>query len=88
MGSTLCVLYDIRTDAARTIVREEGALALYKGAVPALLLCGQGAVQFAVYEWLKARVPKHSENVRRSLVQYSLSRVCQKRYTVVWLCRC
>ncbi|CAM9809487.1 unnamed protein product, partial [Ectocarpus fasciculatus] len=37
-------------------------LALYKGAVPALMLCGQGAVQFAVYEWLKARVPKRNEN--------------------------
>ncbi len=50
-------------DALRTITREEGALALYKGAVPALMLCGQGAVQFAVYEWLKERVPKRNENV-------------------------
>ncbi|CAN0126350.1 unnamed protein product [Ascophyllum nodosum] len=49
-------------DAVRTIVREEGPLALYKGVVPALVLCGQGAVQFTVYEWLKARVPKQSEN--------------------------
>ncbi|CAM9171277.1 unnamed protein product [Pylaiella littoralis] len=49
-------------DAVRTITREEGPLALYKGAVPALMLCGQGAVQFAVYEWLKARVPKENEN--------------------------
>lgn len=53
----------LRADAVRTITREEGALALYKGAVPALLLCGQGAVQFTVYEWLKARVPKQNENV-------------------------
>lgn len=52
-----------QTDAVRTITREEGPLALYKGAVPALMLCGQGAVQFAVYEWLKARVPKENENV-------------------------
>lgn len=50
-------------DAARTITREEGPLALYKGVVPALMMCGQGAVQFSVYEWLKARVPKHDENV-------------------------
>eukprot|EP00903_Cladosiphon_okamuranus_P009102 g8700.t1 len=49
-------------DAVRTITREEGPLALYKGAVPALMLCGQGAVQFSVYEWLKARVPKQDEN--------------------------
>lgn len=56
------------TDALSTILREEGPLALYKGVVPALLLCGQGAVQFAVYEWLKARVPKHSENVSSSTV--------------------
>lgn len=53
----------------RTITREEGPLALYKGAVPALMLCGQGAVQFAVYEWLKARVPKENENVS---VEYSV----------------
>lgn len=52
-----------RPDAVRTIVREEGPLALYKGAVPALMLCGQGAVQFSAYEWLKARVPKQDENV-------------------------
>ncbi|CAM9187288.1 unnamed protein product, partial [Sphacelaria rigidula] len=40
-------------DAVRTIIREEGPMALYKGAVPALMLCTQGAVQFTVYEWLK-----------------------------------
>ncbi|KAG5186102.1 folate transporter, partial [Tribonema minus] len=47
------------SDAVATIVREEGALALYKGVVPALLLSGQGALQFAAYEWLKARVPRN-----------------------------
>jgi solute carrier family 25 folate transporter 32 len=31
-------------DAARTIVREEGVAALYKGAVPALLLTSHGGV--------------------------------------------
>jgi solute carrier family 25 (mitochondrial folate transporter), member 32 len=51
-------LYRGFTDAAVTIVREEGPLALYKGVVPALLLCSQGALQFMAYEWLKARVPK------------------------------
>lgn len=54
----------------RTIVRDEGPLALYKGAVPALMLCTQGAVQFTVYEWLKARVPKQSENVRDEHILY------------------
>lgn len=40
-------------DAARTIVREEGAAALYKGAGPALMLTSHGGVQFMVYEYLK-----------------------------------
>lgn len=65
-------------DAVRTITREEGALALYKGAVPALLLCGQGAVQFAVYEWLKARVPKQNENVRRLDLKREYDLLCWK----------
>jgi len=41
-------------DALATIVREEGPLALYKGSLPALLLTSHGAVQFVVYEALKA----------------------------------
>ncbi|CBJ48450.1 folate transporter [Ectocarpus siliculosus] len=63
-------------DAVRTITREEGPLALYKGAVPALMLCGQGAVQFAVYEWLKARVPKRNENTpQESLLMGGASKI-------------
>lgn len=45
--------YKSMTDAARTIVREEGVMALYKGAIPALMLTSHGGVQFAVYEFLK-----------------------------------
>lgn len=45
-------------DALATIVREEGVLSLYKGSIPALLLVSHGAVQFVVYEWLKAEFPK------------------------------
>ncbi|KAL3943585.1 MAG: hypothetical protein SGBAC_002329 [Bacillariaceae sp.] len=40
-------------DAARTIIREEGFFALYKGTGPALLLTSHGGVQFMVYEALK-----------------------------------
>jgi solute carrier family 25 folate transporter 32 len=40
-------------DAARTIVREEGVTALYRGAIPALFLTSHGGVQFMVYEYLK-----------------------------------
>jgi solute carrier family 25 (mitochondrial folate transporter), member 32 len=45
--------YKNMMDAARTIVQEEGPLALYKGALPALLLVSHGGVQFVVYEYLK-----------------------------------
>lgn len=40
-------------DAATTIVREEGPLALYKGSGVALLLTSHGGVQFVVYEYLR-----------------------------------
>ncbi|CAM9194312.1 unnamed protein product [Choristocarpus tenellus] len=50
------------SDAFVTILREEGPRALYKGVVPALVLCSQGAVQFTAYEWLKARVPESDKN--------------------------
>lgn len=45
--------YNGMLDAGRTIVREEGFWALYKGAGPALLLTSHGGVQFVVYESLK-----------------------------------
>jgi len=45
--------YESMVDAARTIVREEGIAALYKGAVPALFLTSHGGVQFVTYEYLK-----------------------------------
>lgn len=58
--------YDGLIDAARTIVREEGVLALYKGTVPALMLTSHGGVQFAAYEFLKKQFhikrPKHDDN--------------------------
>ena len=40
-------------DAFRTIIREEGPLALYRGVGPALLLTTHGGVQFVVYEYLR-----------------------------------
>lgn len=45
--------YDNMLDAVRTILREEGPLALYRGAGPALLLTSHGGVQFVVYEYLR-----------------------------------
>jgi solute carrier family 25 (mitochondrial folate transporter), member 32 len=45
--------YNGLVDAARTIVKEEGFWALYKGTVPALALTSHGGVQFVAYEFLK-----------------------------------
>ena len=45
--------YTGMVDAARTIIREEGLWALYKGTGPALLLTSHGGVQFVVYEFLR-----------------------------------
>lgn len=45
--------YNGMLDAGRTIVKEEGFWALYKGSGPALLLVSHGGVQFVVYEFLK-----------------------------------
>ena len=58
--------YDGIIDAARTIVREEGVWALYRGTVPALMLTSHGGVQFVAYEFLKKQFhvvrPKHDES--------------------------
>lgn len=52
--------YNGMIDAARTIAREEGIFALYKGTLPAMALTSHGGVQFVVYEFLK----KHLYYVR------------------------
>ena len=49
--------YKNMIDAFRTIVREEGLTALYKGSGPALLLTSHGGVQFVVYEYLRKNFP-------------------------------
>lgn len=53
-------------DAARTIVREEGPLALYKGAFPALILVSHGGVQFVVYEYLKITFGQYKKESKKS----------------------
>eukprot|EP00594_Rhizosolenia_setigera_P014796 CAMPEP_0178959224 /NCGR_PEP_ID=MMETSP0789-20121207/12149_1 /TAXON_ID=3005 /ORGANISM="Rhizosolenia setigera, Strain CCMP 1694" /LENGTH=378 /DNA_ID=CAMNT_0020642157 /DNA_START=17 /DNA_END=1153 /DNA_ORIENTATION=+ len=45
--------YKSMSDAFRTIIKEEGVFALYKGSLPALLLTSHGGVQFVTYEFLK-----------------------------------
>lgn len=53
-------------DALRTILKEEGWGALYKGIVPSLLLVSHGAIQFTAYEELRKVVidfkSKRNEN--------------------------
>lgn len=65
--------YESMVDAARTIVRDEGFWALYKGSGPALLLTSHGGVQFVVYEFLRkhfhyARASRDTKEQTRSSV--------------------
>ena len=39
--------------AFTTILRQEGLLGFYRGIIPALILCSNGALQFSIYEELK-----------------------------------
>ena len=41
-------------DAASTIIREEGPMALYKGASVAFVMVSHGGIQFVAYEFLKS----------------------------------
>jgi len=52
--------------AARTIVQEEGFLALYKGSIPALMLTSHGGIQFVTYEFLKHHFADFAVNSRQS----------------------
>lgn len=58
--------YKSMADAARTIVRDEGPLALYRGCGPALLLTSHGGVQFVVYEYLRKHFHFHRVGRMRS----------------------
>ncbi|KAL8168411.1 hypothetical protein V2J09_009910 [Rumex salicifolius] len=55
------ILYCIRNlmrkyDAFRTIMKEEGWTALYRGIIPSLFLVSHGAVQFTAYEELRKAI--------------------------------
>jgi solute carrier family 25 folate transporter 32 len=56
--------YNNMWDAAKTIVREEGPLALYKGAIPALMLVSHGGIQFVAYEFLKNHFGTYTREAR------------------------
>ena len=51
-------------DAGRSIVRDEGFWALYRGCGPALLLTSHGGIQFVVYEFLRKHF--HYHRIERS----------------------
>ncbi|VYS64064.1 unnamed protein product [Arabidopsis thaliana] len=53
-------------DAFRTIVKEEGPRALYKGIVPGLVLVSHGAIQFTAYEELRKIIVDLKERRRKS----------------------
>ena len=52
--------------ATRTIVREEGVLALYKGSVPAMMLVSHGGIQFVTYEFLKGHFANFTKNSKNN----------------------
>ncbi|XP_008366787.2 folate transporter 1, chloroplastic isoform X2 [Malus domestica] len=53
-------------DALRTIIREEGWAALYKGLLPSLFLVSHGAIQFTAYEELRKIVVDFKSKRRRT----------------------
>ncbi|EEF40780.1 folate transporter 1, chloroplastic isoform X2 [Ricinus communis] len=53
-------------DALKTIMREEGWSALYKGIVPGLFLVSHGAIQFTAYEELRKIIIDHKSKDRES----------------------
>jgi len=61
---TIKAPYHNMVDAARTIIREEGPMALYKGAVPAMMLTSHGGVQFVVYEFMKEHFGNYTKSMR------------------------
>jgi len=58
------------SNAFQTIVKEEGPLALYKGAVPAMLLVSHGGVQFVTYEFLKHKFGNYTRAKRSNHIIY------------------
>ncbi|XP_059623558.1 folate transporter 1, chloroplastic isoform X2 [Cornus florida] len=52
-------------DALRTILKEEGWTALYKGIVPSLFLVTHGAIQFTAYEELRKAVVNFKSKKRK-----------------------
>eukprot|EP01083_Nonionella_stella_P098105 275785_1 len=53
-------------NAAQTIVREEGVLALYRGTIPALMLTTNGGIQFVAYEFLKLNFGEYTKAAREN----------------------
>ncbi|XP_010465604.1 PREDICTED: folate transporter 1, chloroplastic-like isoform X2 [Camelina sativa] len=53
-------------DAFKTIVKEEGPRALYKGVFPGLVLVSHGAIQFTAYEELRKIIVDWKEKRRKS----------------------
>ncbi|KAJ8764276.1 hypothetical protein K2173_006016 [Erythroxylum novogranatense] len=58
-------LYSGLYDALRTILREEGWSALYRGIVPSLFLVSHGAVQFTAYEEFRKIVVEYKSRRRK-----------------------
>jgi solute carrier family 25 folate transporter 32 len=67
MMTTSPIKYKSTLHALRTIVREEGVLALFKGLTPQIIGVTHVAIQFPLYEYLKKKIAERTSKTINEL---------------------